>query len=89
MASNPEAVPRKRDEETGEFRRAYPLEAFLEALEEEGGMASTKEITDIVGCTNALTYQRLRDLEDDDEVTSRKVANARLWMLPDEAGDDR
>lgn len=70
-----------RDDDSGRYRATFPLEAFVDAIDAEGGMAGTKDVTDRVGCSYELAYKRLNQLEDDGQVTSRKVGNARLWQL--------
>lgn len=77
-------MPRKRNDDSGQYVESYPPEAFLEAINEQDGMASTPEIIDEVGCSNRLALNKLRDLEDDGRVRSRKVGNAYLWMVEDD-----
>ena len=71
----------ERDEDTGKFTSTYPHQEFLDSLESLSGQASTQEIADEVGCAYRTAYQKLIELEEDDKITSKKVANARLWML--------
>lgn len=73
-----------RDDDSGRYRETYPLEAFIDAIDAEGGFAGTQDVTNRVGCSYELAYKRLNQLEDDEQVTSRKVGNARLWQLVDE-----
>lgn len=75
----------ERDEETGEFREKYPEEAFIEAIKGKGGAAGTQEVADAVDCPYDTAYSKLRILEETGYVSSRKVANARLWRVADEA----
>lgn len=74
-------MPRTRDEESGKYTESYPPERFIEAIRENGGMASTTDVSDYVGCSYDLAYKRLRTFEGSGEIESRKVANARLWSL--------
>lgn len=76
-------MPRERDDDSGQFVESYPPEAFIEAIRERDGMASTPELTDALGCSNRRALDRLRDLEDEGMVESRKVGNAYLWMVED------
>ena len=71
---------RDRDEGSGKFTEEYPREDFLNALSELGS-AGTTEISEYVGCDRRTAYLKLRDLEDNKLVTSRKVGNALLWEL--------
>jgi hypothetical protein len=73
-------VDRERDEDTGKFAEEYPQEAFLDALNELGA-AGTTDISEYVGCDRRTAYLKLQSLEDDREITSRKVGNALLWEL--------
>jgi len=70
-----------RDETTGRFVGSYPPEAFVEALREVGGMASTSELADAVGSSDRLALDRLHALADGGDVDRRKVGNANLWLL--------
>lgn len=81
MGAKIEAMPgAERDDESGRYQPTYPTEAFLKALEAEGGMAGTQDVAEHVECSYETAYKTLRALEDDDVVTSRKIANARLWQ---------
>lgn len=73
-------MPRTRDEHSGKYAEAYPEEAFIDAIREAGGMAGTQEVANAVGCVYDTAYKKLRKLEENEKVSSRKVANARLWM---------
>lgn len=75
----------ERDETTGEFREKYRRETFLEAIEKRGGAAGTQEVADEVGCPYNTAYSKLRALESEGRITSRKVANARLWKVSNES----
>ncbi|WP_312911121.1 ArsR family transcriptional regulator [Natronosalvus caseinilyticus] len=82
MDANPAPMPdADRDDESGRYRTTYADADFLEALDVEGGMAGTQDVTDRVGCSYELAYKRLVALEDAGHVSSRKVGNARLWLL--------
>lgn len=89
MESKADAMPKTRDEESGKYTQSYPREEFIEAIEDSGGMASTTDVSDHVGCSYDLAYKRLREFEDNGEVESRKIANSRLWMIGEsDEGDD-
>ena len=93
MATEQQAMPdADRDDESGRYQETYPRAAFLEALADADGMAGTQDVTDAVGCSYELAYKKLRALEDEGTIASRKVGNARLWLLEDESAledDDR
>jgi CRP-like cAMP-binding protein len=74
----------ERDEDTGKFTNAYSYQEFVDSLESLSGQASTQDIADEVGCAYRTAYQKLVELEEQNKITSKKVANARLWMLPSE-----
>lgn len=69
---------RERDEDTGKFTEEYPLEEFLQALEEIGP-AGTTDIAEHIGCDRRTAYLKLQSLEEENEIQSRKVGNALLW----------
>jgi len=73
-----------RDTDSGQYTETYPLSEFVDALEELGGAAGTQEVADAVGCKYRTANAKLHELEDDSEITSRKVGNAYLWELPEE-----
>lgn len=50
----------------------------------EGGLAGTQDLADQVGVIYDTAYKKLRKMEEEGQVTSRKVANALVWMLPDD-----
>ena len=68
-----------RDEETGRYTGQYPTDDFLNAIDEEGGMAGTGEIADHVGCAHDTAYKRLQELEKEGMISSRKMGNTLLW----------
>lgn len=71
-----------RDDDSGQYTETYPTEKFTEAIEDGGGMVGTQDVADHVGCSYETAYKKLRNLESDGTVSSRKVANARVWTLP-------
>ena len=72
-----------RDDNSGEYVTTYPDEAFLHAVETLGPDAGTQAITDEVGCDRDTAYRRLRTLEEEGEIESRKVGMSRLWSTID------
>jgi predicted transcriptional regulator len=80
-------MPRERDEQ-GRITESYPLDDVRAALERLGPAgAGTQEVADELGCAYATAYEKLRELEDQGRVSSRKVANARLWIPEDDPDD--
>jgi GTP-sensing pleiotropic transcriptional regulator CodY len=71
-----------RDEDTGKYTEAYPSEKFLSALESLNGSAGTQEVADEVGCAYRTAHAKLSKLENNGEINSRKVGNAKLWQFP-------
>jgi predicted ArsR family transcriptional regulator len=74
----------ERDKKTGKFTETYSKEDILNAVNELSGSASTQEVADKVGCAYRTAYQKLTQLEEENLVNSRKVANARLWQAQSE-----
>ncbi|WP_246391668.1 HTH domain-containing protein [Halosimplex pelagicum] len=73
-------VPGKdREEESGKYTTSYPDSSFLEAIQQLGGMAGTSEIAEEVGCTRRTAYTRLKSIEEDGRINSRKVGNSLVW----------
>lgn len=85
MAHVQPVMPGKdRDEESGRYTDTYSDSDFLNAIREVGGSAGTSEIADAVGCTRRNAYNRLTEMDDRGEVTSRKVGGALLWSVTEE-----
>ena len=81
-----QTVTRERDDQ-GRIKETYPLDDVQAALAEIGP-ATTREVEERLGCAYATAYEKLRELEDDGRITSRKVANARLWSVAEPEGDE-
>ena len=71
-------MPKERDEDSGQFTRAVPDEEIIAHLAEQDG-AGTAEVADAFGYERPTAYRRLKDLEEDGVVRSRKVGNSLLW----------
>lgn len=78
----------ERDEETGQFNPTYTPEDFINALREIDHEATTQEVKEEVGCAYRTTHERLSELEDSNEVQSRKLGSMLLWSLPDDNSHD-
>ena len=71
---------RDRDEKSGKFTEEYPSQDFLDALVELGPSGTT-DISTHVGCDRRTAYLKLKSLEEEGEVRSKKVGNSLLWEL--------
>ena len=74
-------MAKNRDEETGEYTEAYPSNNFISVLRELGGAAGTQEVADKVGCAYRTAHAKLTQLENEGQISSRQVGNAKLWQL--------
>lgn len=74
-------MPKNRDDETGEYTEAYPLNEFISALESLDGTGGTQEVAEEIGCAYRTAHAKLTKLEEKNKITSRKVGNAKLWQL--------
>ena len=79
------AVPRDRDNETGQFRKTYTPEKALAAIEEYDGAASTAEVQETLGCSRRLALDLLHELEDEGRVSTREISNTYLWMIQEDS----
>ncbi len=70
-----------REEESGKYTTTYADSEFIEAIQQLEGMAGTSEIAEEIGCTQRTAYTRLKSLEDQDRIKSRKVGSSLLWSL--------
>ena len=71
---------RDRDKNSGKFTEEYPREEFISSLEELGS-AGTTDISNQIGCDRRTAYLKLKSLEEEGEIKSKKVGNALLWEL--------
>ncbi len=70
-----------REEESGKYTTTYPDSEFIRAIQHLEGMAGTSEIAEEIGCTQRTAYTRLKSLEDQNRIESRKVGSSLLWSL--------
>lgn len=87
MVSNIQPMP-ERDEDTGRYVAEYSEESFKDAIRKLGRDASTSAIAEEVDAGYDTAYRKLVRMEADGKVASRKIANARLWQLPDDGETD-
>lgn len=69
-----------RDDETGQYSPEYPLESFLEAVEELH-TATTAKVATKVDCSYDLAYRRLHDLEEQGALTKEEVGGSFVWKI--------
>jgi len=69
----------ERNDETGQFVATYPREAFIDALRESGGEATTQEVRDQIGCAYQTAYARLKELDEEGRVSSRLIGSTKVW----------
>lgn len=74
---------RDRDESTGQYTDEYPRELFLDAIEDESGMAATSDIAEQVGCIHDTAYKKLNRMEESGLVESQKFGNTLVWSVTD------
>jgi hypothetical protein len=74
-------MPKDRDEQTGRYTESYSSEDFLSALDILNGSAGTQDVADEVGCAYRTAHAKLTELEEEGEISARKVGNAKLWEL--------
>jgi len=71
---------RDRDKKSGKFTEEYPSQDFLEALAELGPSGTT-DISEYVGCDRRTAYLKLKSIEEEGGIRSKKVGNSLLWEL--------
>ena len=67
-------------DETGRFAAKYDEQDILAAVR-ENEPAATSEVADVVGFARQNADYRLRRLEDEGKVRSKKVGPTLVWML--------
>lgn len=70
-------------DERGHFQPEHGDQEYLTAVAEHEP-AGTKEVAEAVGVTRQNADQRLRRLEDEGKVTSKKIGNSLAWSLAGE-----
>ena len=76
-------APYDARDNTGRFATKYD-EADILAAVEANEPAATSEVADSVGFARQNADYRLRRLEDEGKVRSKKVGASLVWMLDDE-----
>jgi predicted ArsR family transcriptional regulator len=67
--------------ENGGHWQKYPRNLFIQILTDEGGEATTTEITDEAGCSDQTTRIKMHELEDDGIVESREIGTVLVWRF--------
>jgi uncharacterized membrane protein len=68
------------DNSVGHWRK-YPLDDFVQAVESEGGEATTPEIRTEVGCSPETARRRMKELENNGIVERREIGPTLVWQL--------
>lgn len=74
-------MPRKRDEESGQYEDVYSDEDILSVL--RGTRLATTEVANELGCHRTTAHDKLRDLEDNGLVKSSHAGNTLIWEVKD------
>ncbi|MFC6723507.1 winged helix-turn-helix domain-containing protein [Halobium palmae] len=75
-----EKMVKERDEESGRYTKSISDDEILAFVGERGGVG-TAEVADAFDYKQPSAYRRLKRLEEEGRVASRKVGNAKLWRL--------
>lgn len=70
-------MTRRRDTDSGKYKRVYSLEDVVEVLDET--RLGTTEVAEAVGCHRSTALEKLREVEADGRVQSQKVGNTLIW----------
>lgn len=70
-------MTRKRDAETGRYKSIYDDETILSVLQDT--RLGTSEVAEALDCHRTTAHDRLRKMEDDGLVISKKVGNTLIW----------
>ena len=74
-------VGKDRNEKSGRYTDTYSAEAMLDAIQEVGGLAGTSEVAEAVGCARDTAYKKLKKMEEEGQVGSRKVGGSLVWQM--------
>lgn len=64
----------------GQFDEQYSTSSYFEAIRSQDD-PTTADVADRVGCTRRNALDRLRKLEKQGQVRSRKIGNANVWEI--------
>ncbi|WP_141211939.1 transcriptional regulator [Halorubrum sp. Eb13] len=68
-----------RDPDTGKFSSRFTDEELVAAIDDLEPVGTSK-IADYFDCSQQAAYQRLSNLEEEGNITSKLVGGARVWM---------
>lgn len=81
-----QSVPsRKRDEDTGRFQEKYPPNEVIAAIRDIGGRATTAEVAEQIGSSRGSAYEKLRRMEENEQIKSRKTGRVRVWSVAEDS----
>jgi len=75
---------RDRNEDTGQYDRTYSDDLFVQAIEAEGDLPTTREVADRVGCDRDTARRRLSELAGEGTVSKRQFGRSLAWSVVDE-----
>ena len=77
-----------RDDDSGEFREKYPLEAVYDALladaEGRDGLGTARGVADRIDSSRVTAHRKLESLASAGYVRKTKVAGRAVWMPTDD-----
>lgn len=76
----PNTMGKRRDKESGQYTKAIPDEEIVKFVKNRGG-AGTAEVADRFDYRQPTVYRRLKALEEEGRVHSRKVGHSLLWEI--------
>jgi uncharacterized membrane protein len=78
----PQLVPgRKRDEDSGRYQEEYSSEEVVAAIRRHDGQAASSDVAEELGCSRGTAYYKLRAMEEQGYVESRKIGGINIWMV--------
>ena len=86
MTTKQVAVTNPDHDDSGRFKSKRDPDDYIDAIREQGGMASTNEVADAVGVKYRTAHHNLSKHRDAGRVTVRDVGGSFLWIADD--GDD-
>lgn len=73
----------RRDPDTGKFSPKFTDEELLAAIDDmidDMEPVGTSEVADHFDCSQQAAYQRLSDLHEEGNITTKLVGGTRVWM---------
>jgi uncharacterized membrane protein len=75
-------MPKERDEDSGKFTEVVSDEEIISFLSNQDGVVTSKVAKEF-DYERPTAYRRLKNLEADGRIESRKVGNSLLWLSID------